>query len=69
MSEYVCFFFFFAAPSMPPQMWTQSSVESASYDTDYEANDSGLNRDISLSTFRSEFIPRYQNYMKQYTVP
>ncbi|KAK3532578.1 hypothetical protein QTP86_024148 [Hemibagrus guttatus] len=41
-------------PSMPPQMWTQSSVESASYDTDYEANDSGLNHDISLSTFRTD---------------
>ncbi|KAK2836338.1 hypothetical protein Q7C36_014207 [Tachysurus vachellii] len=42
-----------SAPLMPPQMWTQSSVESASYDTDYEANDSCLNRDISLSTFRN----------------
>ncbi|XP_027031617.1 antigen WC1.1-like isoform X1 [Tachysurus fulvidraco] len=42
-----------SAPLIPPQMWTQSSVESASYDTDYEANDSCLNRDISLSTFRN----------------
>ncbi|XP_017310787.1 antigen WC1.1 [Ictalurus punctatus] len=42
-----------AAPTMPQQMWTQSSVESASYDTDYEANDSGPNGDFTLSTFRN----------------
>lgn len=59
----VCFYFS-TAPTMPQQMWTQSSVESASYDTDYEANDSGPNGDFTLSTFRSEFIPRYKNNMK-----
>ncbi|KAF5901265.1 T-cell differentiation antigen CD6-like isoform X1, partial [Clarias magur] len=42
-----------AAPPIPPQIWTQSSVESTSYDTDYEANDNGPNGDFTLSTFRN----------------
>ncbi|TSK31506.1 T-cell differentiation antigen CD6 [Bagarius yarrelli] len=48
-----------SAPLSPPQIWTQSSVESASYDTDYEANNSGPNRDLTLSTFRNSM--RYYN--------
>ncbi|XP_060798670.1 scavenger receptor cysteine-rich type 1 protein M130-like [Neoarius graeffei] len=42
-----------SAPTMPPQMWTQSSVESASYDTDCEANDGGANGRFTLSTFHN----------------
>ncbi|XP_053349076.1 deleted in malignant brain tumors 1 protein-like [Clarias gariepinus] len=42
-----------AAPPIPPQIWTQSSVESTSYDTDYEANDSAPSGDFTLSTFRN----------------
>lgn len=43
-------------PAIIPQIWTQSSVESASYDADYEANVNGPSSDFTLSTFRSEFI-------------
>ncbi|XP_026785317.3 deleted in malignant brain tumors 1 protein [Pangasianodon hypophthalmus] len=41
------------APTVPSQMWTQSSVESASYDTDYEVNECGPNGAFTLSTFRN----------------
>ncbi|KAI5091823.1 deleted in malignant brain tumors 1 protein-like [Silurus meridionalis] len=42
-----------SGPTMPPPMWTQNSVESTSYDTDYETNDSVPNGDFTLSTFRN----------------
>ncbi|KAG9278919.1 antigen WC1.1-like [Astyanax mexicanus] len=41
------------AQRIPPPMWTQSSIESGSYDTDYEPSDSGPDSSFPLSTFRN----------------
>ncbi|XP_026880428.2 T-cell differentiation antigen CD6-like isoform X2 [Electrophorus electricus] len=42
-----------SAQTVPPPMWTQSSIESGSYDTDYEPSESVPDATFPLSTFRN----------------
>lgn len=52
-------------PIFPQRIWPQSSIESGSYDTDYEQHDISLEATFPLSTFHSQSLLRIMDNTEQ----